>query len=84
MIYMRNLNLYGDAGNYAKEIIDTLAAGYDSDISGSHLNVHCSIGIAFTHINGSTADDVIKASDAAMYEIKKHGKGNFAYAKNEE
>lgn len=84
VIYMRNLNLYGDAGNYAKEIIDTLAAGYDSDISGSHLNVHCSIGIAFTHINGSTADDVIKASDAAMYEIKKHGKGNFAYAKNEE
>lgn len=84
VIYLRNLNLYGDAGNYAKEIIDTLAAGYDSDISGSHLNVHCSIGIAFTHLNGSTADDVIKASDGAMYEIKKHGKGNFAYVKNEE
>jgi len=84
VIYLRNLNLYGDAGNYAKEIIDTLAAGYDSDISGSHLNVHCSIGIAFTHLNGGTADDVIKASDGAMYEIKKHGKGNFAYAKNEE
>lgn len=84
VIYLRNLNLYGDAGNYAKEIIDTLAAGYDSDISGSHLNVHCSIGIAFTHLNGGTADDVIKASDGAMYEIKKHGKGNFAYVKTEE
>ncbi len=83
VICIRNLKLYGDAGEYAQEIISTLAKGYESDISGQLHQVHCSIGISFIHINGEEAEDIIKAADNAMYEVKKHGKGNFSYAKSE-
>ncbi|MBP0964564.1 MAG: diguanylate cyclase [Oscillospiraceae bacterium] len=83
VICIRNLKLYGDAGEYANEIISTLAKGYDSDVSGQLHQVHCSIGISFIHINGENAEDLINAADNAMYDVKKHGKGNFAYAKSE-
>lgn len=83
VICIRNLKLYGDAGEYAKEIISTLAKGYDSEISHQVHQVHCSIGISFIHINGENAENIIKAADNAMYDVKKHGKGNFAYAKSE-
>lgn len=83
VVCIRNLKLYGDAGEYANEIISTLAKGYDSDISHQVHQVHCSIGISFIHINGENAEDLIKSADNAMYDVKKHGKGNFAYAKSE-
>lgn len=83
VVCIRNLKLYGDAGEYANEIISTLAKGYESEISKKLHQVHCSIGISFIHINGEDAENIIKAADNAMYDVKKHGKGNFAYAKSE-
>ena len=77
-----NLTLYGDSGKLAQEIIDILAKGFTSETTGLKLNIHCSIGIAFLHESGKTTEEVIAAADEAMYNIKKHGKSAYAYAKS--
>jgi diguanylate cyclase (GGDEF)-like protein len=77
---LTKLTLYSDAGNIAQEIIDILSRGFISDSTGVKLVMHCSIGISFLHEQGHTSDEIIDAADAAMYNIKKHGKSGFAYA----
>jgi diguanylate cyclase (GGDEF)-like protein len=77
---LTKLTLYSDAGNVAQEIIDILARGFTSESTGAKLAIHCSVGISFLHEQGHTTDEIIAAADAAMYNIKKHGKSAFAYA----
>jgi GGDEF domain-containing protein len=57
-----------------------MARGFISESTGVKLVVHCSVGISFLHESGRTTDEVVAAADAAMYNIKKHGKSAFAYA----
>ncbi|MGN0642753.1 MAG: diguanylate cyclase domain-containing protein [Huintestinicola sp.] len=80
---LTNLTLIGDAGKAAAELIDILDKGFESESTQLHLNIHCSIGIAFFRENGKTPVEIKEAADAAMYNIKKHGKSNFAYAQQE-
>lgn len=82
VICLTNLTLYGDSGKIAQEIIDILANGFISESTGLKLNVHCSVGIAFLRESGKNAEEVIAAADEAMYNIKKHGKSAYAYAKS--
>ncbi len=77
---LTGLKLIGDAGDAAQELIDTLAEGFDSESSNLHLSIHCSVGISFFRENGNTPAELQEAADAAMYNIKKHGKSNFAFA----
>jgi diguanylate cyclase (GGDEF)-like protein/PAS domain S-box-containing protein len=77
---LTKLTLYSDAGNVAQEIIDILGRGFTSESTGAKLAIHCSVGISFLHEQGHTTDEIIAAADAAMYNIKKHGKSAFAYA----
>jgi diguanylate cyclase (GGDEF)-like protein len=77
---LTGLTLYQDAGNLAQELIDTMIKGFFCQKAGKVIEVHCSVGIAFLHESGKTAEEVIAAADAAMYNIKKHGKSAFAYA----
>ncbi len=82
VICLTNLTLYGDSGKMAQEIIDILGAGFISESTGLKLNIHCSIGIAFLRESGKNAEEIIAAADEAMYNIKKHGKSAYAYAKS--
>lgn len=74
--------LFGDAGKIAQEIIDILGNGFISESTNQRLYIKCSIGIAFLHESGKTTNEVIAAADEAMYNIKKHGKSSYAYAKS--
>lgn len=74
--------LFGDAGKVAQEIIDILGNGFISESTSKRLYIKCSIGIAFLHESGKTTNEVIAAADEAMYNIKKHGKSSYAYAKS--
>ncbi len=82
VICLTNLTLYGDSGKIAQEIIDILGAGFTSESTGLKLNIHCSVGIAFLRESGKNAEEIIAAADEAMYNIKKHGKSAYAYAKS--
>lgn len=79
---LTNLTLYGDSGKIAQEIIDILGKGFISESTGAKLAIHCSIGISFLRENGKNTEEVIAAADEAMYNIKKHGKSAYAYAKS--
>jgi diguanylate cyclase (GGDEF)-like protein/PAS domain S-box-containing protein len=77
---LTGLTLYQDAGNLAQELIDSMNKGFFCNKAGKVISVHCSVGIAFLHESGKSAEEVIAAADAAMYNIKKHGKSAYAYA----
>ena len=77
---LTNLKLIGDAGKAAGEIISILNEGFTSESTQLHLNIHCSIGIAFFRENGANSTELLEAADAAMYKIKKSGKSNYAFA----
>ncbi len=80
VVCLEDMKYFGDAGNVAQEIIDELQNGFDSDSTGQHLSINCSIGISFFHECGESAEEVIESADSAMYSVKKHGKSNFTYA----
>ncbi len=82
VLCITNLTLYGDAGKTAQEIIDVLGKGFISESTGQKLSIKCSIGIAFLRESGKTTEEIIAAADEAMYNIKKHGKSAYAYAKS--
>lgn len=77
---LTDLKLIGDAGKVADETIKTLNAGFNSESTGLHFNIHCSIGIAFFRENGSNPTELLESADTAMYKIKKSGKSNYAFA----
>ena len=52
-----------------------------SESTGLKLTIHASIGIAFLRESGKNSEEIIAAADEAMYNIKKHGKSAYAYAK---
>jgi diguanylate cyclase (GGDEF)-like protein/PAS domain S-box-containing protein len=81
---LTKLTLYSDAGSVAQEVIDILSRGFISDSTGQKLAVHCSVGISFLHESGKNTEEVIASADAAMYNIKKHGKSAFAYAQKDD
>ncbi len=78
---LTNLTLYGDSGKAAQEVLDILAKGFVSESTGLTLTIHASIGIAFLRESGKNSEEIIAAADEAMYNIKKHGKSAYAYAK---
>ena len=50
------------------------------DAGGSTAHIGASVGIAFYPKDGENEDDLMKAADKAMYEIKRTGKGAVAVA----
>lgn len=78
---LTNLTLYGDSGKAAQEVLDILTKGFISESTGLKLTIHASIGIAFLRESGRNSEEIIAAADEAMYNIKKHGKSAYAYAK---
>ncbi|MGR8918923.1 MAG: diguanylate cyclase domain-containing protein [Gammaproteobacteria bacterium] len=49
-------------------------------LDGAQVTLSCSIGIARFPENGGTLAALLKASDAAMYRVKRHGKNDVSVA----
>lgn len=56
----------------AEKFIKTLSKGVD--IQQKQISTSCSIGIAEYPTDGRNSDDLLKAADTAMYQVKKTGK----------
>ncbi len=54
-------------------------AAQDIHIERIRLNVSSSIGIALYPDNGTTAEQLIRAADKAMYQVKRAGKNAFGF-----
>jgi len=64
-----------DATVLARRVLGEMARAFD--ISGKHVRIGVSIGIAFAPTDGITIDDVLRKSDSALYRSKSGGRGRF-------
>lgn len=62
----------------ARDIIARLNAGHQIQ-DGTHIAVHCSIGIARSPIDGNSYVELIANADRAVYYAKKHDKNQFVF-----
>jgi diguanylate cyclase (GGDEF)-like protein/PAS domain S-box-containing protein len=76
VVLLVDCELLTDAGKVAGAILDSLALPFI--LGDGTANVSCSIGIAIFPADGASAEDLINAADAAMYQAKRSGKSRFA------
>ncbi|RKP47067.1 putative bifunctional diguanylate cyclase/phosphodiesterase [Pararobbsia silviterrae] len=66
-----------DAGKVAEGLLTRMRDGQWDD--GQPLHVTPSIGIAIYPQDGDTVETLLKNADAAMYEVKRSGRGTWRY-----
>jgi diguanylate cyclase (GGDEF)-like protein len=64
-----------EAATVARRIIERISEPFDLDQVSLHVGI--SIGSATTPQDGTTADELLRSADRAMYQAKGHGKGAF-------
>jgi diguanylate cyclase (GGDEF)-like protein len=64
-----------DCSNLASRIIDTISEPYSID--GHQVIVGASVGIALAPADGTSADQLLKNADLAMYRAKAEGRGAY-------
>jgi diguanylate cyclase (GGDEF)-like protein/PAS domain S-box-containing protein len=71
LLLMPEMHMTGDA----IKIIDKIAAAFKEPfmIEGSRLNMSASMGLAIYPEDGEDMEALLRKSDAAMYNIKRHG-----------
>jgi diguanylate cyclase (GGDEF)-like protein/PAS domain S-box-containing protein len=77
VVCLPGLGSGGDAMAVAGKVLDALRAPFDVD--GSQLHVGGSIGISLYPADGETADALMRAADAAMYNAKERGRDNYQF-----
>lgn len=65
------------AAEVARKLIGSLARPYRA--LGGQTGPGCSVGISLYPDDGNTAQDLVSAADAAMYYVKSHARGSFAF-----
>ena len=73
-ILLNPVNEPAEVQQIAEKVLENLSKPYIID--GNHVYVTCSIGIAMypdTSV-GSQSEDLLRAADAAMYQVKKRGR----------
>lgn len=66
-----------DVAVFATRIREALIEPYD--ILGNHIVIDTSIGIAIAPTDGTTADELIKNADMALYSAKGSGRGTYRF-----
>lgn len=66
-----------DAAELARRLIDEISQTYE--IQGVSLQIGASIGISVLFQDGENLEDLIQASDTAMYQAKAEGRGCFRF-----
>jgi|GEM_PF-737281 len=73
LLLINNLKEPGDAVRIAERLLNALASAYD--IHGSEVHSSASIGIVTSAQCLTSAEDVVRNADVAMYEAKRAGRG---------
>ena len=63
----------GDVGEIGRRIRDTLTAPFE--VAGLSLQVRASVGVAVFPEHGTTADELLRLADIAMYQAKQNRTG---------
>jgi len=74
MVVLPNLSHAQGAGTVAQKILQAL--GQPVPIGGQDVFVSASIGVSLFPADATSADDLIRSADAAMYSAKRFGRNN--------
>jgi len=80
-IIQANVNRPEESGTLAGRIIERISAPYEID--GQQLNIGASIGLAIAPTDGTSADQLLKNADLAMYRAKADGRGSYCFFESE-
>jgi predicted signal transduction protein with EAL and GGDEF domain len=61
----------------ASRLIDAISA--PDDLSGHHVNIGTSVGIAIVPDDGDDADQLLRNADMALYRSKADGRGRYSF-----
>ena len=75
VIVLEGLNVHSEAQMVAGKIIEAMTTPFD--IEGSQRMITTSIGVAISSEHNSSADQMLKKADEALYLAKKAGRNNF-------
>jgi diguanylate cyclase (GGDEF)-like protein len=67
----------GDVGELGRRVRDTLTAPFE--VAGLSLQVRASVGVAAFPEHGTTADELLRLADIAMYQAKQNRTGLSVY-----
>jgi diguanylate cyclase (GGDEF)-like protein/PAS domain S-box-containing protein len=70
-----------EAGHRAGQVIDALSAPYDID--GIELVIGASIGISLSPTDGTSADELLRNADMALYRAKAEQRGTHRFFEQE-
>ena len=77
VIMVGSLSNRAEISEFAERIIDEM--GRPIVIEGNTISVGASVGIAISPDDGTTAEELLKYADSALYDAKAGGSGNFSY-----
>ena len=75
MILLSNTDAEKDSQIVARKLLATMADPFDLD--GRQYHISASIGISHFPADGTTAEDIIRHADIAMYQAKEHGRNTY-------
>jgi diguanylate cyclase (GGDEF)-like protein/PAS domain S-box-containing protein len=76
-VVLNSIDSGTDAGLVAQKIIQVLAAPFE--IEHHEAYVSASVGIALYPADGSTAEELLKNADTAMYRAKQQGRNGYQF-----
>lgn len=63
-------------GDFAQKVVESLSRPFD--LSGNEIRIAASVGVAVMPNDASTADDLYRRADAALYRTKRNGRNGFS------
>lgn len=81
LVMMNAIAKPDDAAIVSQKIIQELKREFI--IVGKEIFIGASIGIAISFKDGNSVEDLIKAADIAMYQVKNRGKNNYCFYSDE-
>lgn len=81
VLLLWNIKSPEDVGIYARKLIKSMGEPFPFDVKGGiECRIGASVGGAVYPVHGTTAEELLKRSDEAMYTVKKKGKNEFHMA----
>lgn len=77
-VILESIKKSEDAAAVARKIVETMSEPFK--LQDTVVYVGASVGIALYPYDGITFEDLVKHADAAMYEAKENGRGQFRFA----
>ncbi len=81
VLLLWNIKSPKDAGVYARKLIKAMGEPFPFDAKGGiECHIGASVGGAVYPVHGTSAEELLKRADEAMYTVKKKGKNEFHLA----